>query len=99
MNEPNSNPGLFAKLRAGAVKAARGLSRLKTSIRGLTTRNQTPNADELRKLPVLAIIKAQLPASFFTKKHTKGRVKEFRRALARLTPEQREMARAQGWVA
>lgn len=97
-----ANSGMFAKLRAAATKAARGFSRLKTSIRGLTQRTQgadSLNAEELRKLPVPAIIKAQLPASYFTKKHTRGRVREFRAAVARLTPEQRDVCRAKGWIA
>lgn len=80
------------------MKAARGLARLQTSIRRLTRREQTPNWDELRKLPVAAIVKAQLPSTWFTKRHTLGRVREFQRAFAKLTPEQRAICYAKGWA-
>jgi hypothetical protein len=43
-------------------------------------------------------VRAMLPDSWFTKTHTRGVVKNLRIALASMTPVQREVCYAKGWV-
>ena len=91
MDSNDSTPGLFDKLRAAASKAAEGFKRLSKAMKGLT------GAEAMRRLPI-ASIKAQLPRTYFTKKHTLARVKSFREAVARLMPEEQAVCRAKGWI-
>jgi len=96
MNSPdNSNPGLFAKLRAGAVKAAQGLARLKRSIHGLTPRTQQADSELPDTHPL--VVKSLIPRSHFTKRGPGVRASA-RQAFARMTSEQRATARRMGWL-
>lgn len=99
MEERNdSTYGLFDKLRAAASKAAEGFKRLSKSIKSLTASPDPEAVEAMRKLPIPSIIKQQLPRTYFTKRHTKARVRDFREAAARLTPEQQAVCKAKGWI-
>lgn len=100
MNSPKKQDrteGLFDKMRAGARKMVNLGVRFGQALHKLANDSAEQDITEaMREHPVF--VKAMFPKTWFTKKHTIGRVREVGRILAKMTPAQRNVARAHGWI-
>lgn len=67
---------------------------------GAVRRVFTPldDAADVSKSALPSVVKSMLPPSVFTKRLTRSRAKDLRRALSRMTAEQRAVAYARGWA-